>query len=465
MADRPNLLVFLTDDHAQWAARCYGNREISTPTMDYLAKSGVRLANAFTVTPVCSPARASFFTGRLPSQHGIHDWIHEPSEIGRRHPGIKDQVNIGMLLQATGYQTAMIGKWHCGHSWEPHPGFDRWFSYGSFQYPHKGEISFSDQGKIAAYNGYQSVAFTDKAIEYIRQRDKQRPFFLFVSFVNTHTPHTLQPERLVEPYRNATFSDIPLERFAECHGKASFAWSGDPQTMKESLAQYYAAVSFIDDQVGRILDELDGADELNNTLIVYTSDHGHMNGHHGLHTKGNATIPQNFLEESIRVPCLISWRDGLPAGLVCEALADQCDLYATLLDAAGAVPEETLSKTINSPGASYLSLLKGDRGTSWRDTIFGEYGNARMIRSATCKLIQRYPGPNGHYPDELYDLIESPRERTNCIADTRYQSEVVDLSNRLQNYFSKYEIPKHSGREIEKQPRCNSNAEPWVKTQ
>ena len=108
---QPNILVCLTDDHGQWAAGCYGNSEIQSPSMDYLAKTGVRLARAFTPTPVCSPARASFFTGRLASQHGIHDWIFETTEPGSQHPGLVEQTNIGHLLQNAGYQTGLIGKY------------------------------------------------------------------------------------------------------------------------------------------------------------------------------------------------------------------------------------------------------------------------------------------------------------------------------------------------------------------
>ena len=100
--NQPNILVFLTDDHGQWAAGCYGNSEIQSPTMDYLAKTGVKMTRAFTPTPVCSPARASFFTGRLASQHGIHDWIFETEEPGNQHPGLVNQTNIGHLLQNAG---------------------------------------------------------------------------------------------------------------------------------------------------------------------------------------------------------------------------------------------------------------------------------------------------------------------------------------------------------------------------
>ncbi|PIU66082.1 MAG: hypothetical protein COS85_06250 [Armatimonadetes bacterium CG07_land_8_20_14_0_80_59_28] len=458
MPDQPNILVFLTDDHGQWASHCYGNTEIHSPTMDYLAATGARMTRAFTPCPVCSPARASFFTGRLPSQHGIHDWIHEPIDVGRAHPGLKGQTNIGELLQSAGYQTALIGKWHCGHSWDPQPGFDRWFSYGDFQFPHKGRIKFSDQGGIIDFDGYQTPVFTDHAIDFLRRRNRSKPFFLFVGYVDTHAPYRDRPERLVERYRACHFRDIPKETFAPCHGRDSFAWRFDSEDAeREALAQYYAAVSFIDEQMGRILDELDNSGALEETLVVYTSDHGHMNGHHGLNTKGNATTPQNFLDESILVPCLLSWNEHIPSRRVIGAPVDHTDLFCTLLEIAGA----EVPKDINTPGKSYLRLLTGEGDQQWKDAYIGEYGNARCIRSESLKLIRRYPGPNGTYPDEFYDLAEDPRERENRIGDPRYADAIAELSKPMEAHFDRYEIRERSGKDIASQPRTSNNAEPW----
>src|SRR6185312_15689596 len=187
----PNILVFLTDDHGQWAQPAYGNSEIHAPNLDRLAARGVRMTGAYTPCPVCSPARASFFTGRMPSQHGIHDWIEEMTHEFT-HPGLKNQTLISELLRDAGYDTGLVGKWHCGRSREPHPGFDRWFSYWTNQYPHRGTQNFSDQGKHVVEEGAQSPLLTDRAIEFLRRHHesaerREKPFFLFVGYVDTHS--------------------------------------------------------------------------------------------------------------------------------------------------------------------------------------------------------------------------------------------------------------------------------------
>ncbi len=456
---RPNLLVFLTDDHGHWAAGCAGNPEIRTPSLDHLASTGVRMANAFTPCPVCSPARASFFTGRLPSQHGIHDWLRWDQE-GQTHPGIDGQPNIGQLLQAAGYHTGLVGKWHCARDARPRPGFDRWFSYEMNQYPHFGAQRFSDQGRPVAASGYQAPLLTDRAIEFLRSRPGDRPFLLVVGYVCTHTPLRDQPERLAASYRGCAFAAVPREEPAPCHGTAWMRWPSDPAVAREQMAQYYAAVSFVDEQVGRVLDELDGQGARGDTLVVYTADHGHMNGHHGLVSKGNATIPQNFLEESIRVPSLFSWPGTIAPARVLEPMVDHCDLFRTLLDAGGAEPPPEAAAEIHSPGRSFLPLLRGE-APAWRDAQFCEYGNARMIRTAELKLIRRYPGPNGHFGDELYDLRADPRETANRIDEPAFAAAVAALGARLDAHFAEYELPGRGGSEIARRPRCNPH-EPWT---
>lgn len=453
---RPNILVLMTDDHGQWASRCYGNRELSTPNMDYLAETGARMQNAYTPCPVCSPARASFWTGRLPSQHGIHDWIQED---GDTRPWLAPEKPLASVLQSAGYHTGLAGKWHCGQGEIPGAGFDFALSHTTNQYPHRGVQRFTENGKPVGFTGQQSALVTSRALEFLRHRDRERPFFLFAGYVDTHSPFQDHPERLVRRYRDAQFIDIPHEKYqGPC--KPIHLPPTDEATQRKLLAQYYAAVTYVDEQIGALLDELDASGDLANTLVVYTSDHGHMNGHHGLYTKGNATAPQNFLEESIRVPCLLRWPTHITPGSVVSAPVDHCDLFQTILAAAGVQEPEGSAKRRNSPGKSYVPLLGNAGDSHWRSEQFCEYGNARMIRTPRHKYIVRYAPHAGRFPNELYDLQEDPRETKNLISEPGSTSLAADLQQRLDAHFGQYEVPEATGREILKRPFYNPN-EPW----
>ena len=260
----------------------------------------------------------------------------------------------------------------------------------------------------------------------------------------------------MDRYRGHDFAEVPQEPVDLPQGRAVSAWVGTPEERREKLAQYYAAATCIDGHVGRLIDAFDAAGQLENTLIVYTADHGNMNGQDGLDSKGNATVPQNFYDESILVPCLMRWPGGLPGGSTSGAFVDLCDLHATLLDAAGAEASDPPA----GPGRSCLPLLQG-RDDAWRDAYFGEYGNARCIRTEQYKLIERYPGPGGDWESELYDLEDDPREMTNRFALPRYAPVVKDLSQRLRAFFDEFSSPERSGLRVGELPPCNNGYEPW----
>ena len=457
---RPNILVFLTDDHGQWAQHAYGNSELKTPNMDRLAARGVRMNQAITTCPVCSPARASFFTGRMPSQHGISDWINDTQEPYLQ--GLTGQILLPQLLQKAGYYTGLVGKWHCGNEREPKPGFDHWFSYWVSQYPHRGKQNFSDQGKHVVEEGQQSPLLTNHALDFLRAHKadanvSQKPFFLFVGYVDTHVPHRNAPDDLVAEYQSATFLDIPDEQPSPCHGIVRDGKASPPGAERQRLREYYAAASSVDREIGKIVAELETTGQLENTLIVYTGDHGLNTGHHGVWEKGIATLPQNFLEESVRVACTVSWpAGGIQQNVVCEDLVGHPDLWATLLDIAGATPDTQVAAEINSPGRSYLPQLKGRRVKNPSASHFTEYGNARMVRTHRYKLILRYPFEGVTYPHELYDRQSDPREKVNYYNDSAYQVIVQDLTTQINTFFAKYSIPGRSGLEIETLPKCNA---------
>lgn len=458
---QPNILVLLTDDHGQWASECYGTDEMVTPSLNYLADTGTRMANAYTPCPVCSPARACFWTGRMPSQHGIHDWINEPVYS---HPWLEGEVLLPEVLKAAGYQTGFVGKWHCGQSWIAQRGFDYYLGENKDQYPHKGVCRFTENGVPVEFKGHRSAFLAERALTFLRQRDREKPFFLFVGMVDTHTPFQSHPERLAKRFRKASFHNIPREKYVG-PGRATHPAPTEESIWRGDTAEYYAAASFVDQNLGALLDELDGKGDLDNTLVVYAADHGHMNGHHGLYTKGNATVPQNFYEESIRVPCLLRWPGHIAAGRVSTLPTSHCDLFQTLLDAAGCPESGERAAARNSPGRSFLPLLaEGSSPESDQSAApslwFCEYGNARMVRDQRHKLIVRYPPHAPHFSDELYDLEADPRETTNRISDPSAQPTVRRLQESLDAFFAKHEVPGHSGKDIEARPVYNDH-EPW----
>jgi arylsulfatase A-like enzyme len=196
--------------------------------------------------------------------------------------------------------------------------------------------------------------------------------------------------------------------------------------------------------------------------VVYTGDHGLNAGHHGMWEKGNGTIPQNFLEESIRVPCMISWPDGgIPSGLESSLPVNHCDLFATLLDAAGALPDQHTAQRINSPGRSYLPHLRGKTSDDSRDAVVSEYGNARMIKQDGYKLILRYPYKGVSFANEFYDLKADPRETTNLAENPRHKERIRQMAARLNEFFARYSDPAHDGLQLEKQPLATP-ASPWL---
>lgn len=431
----PNILLFVTDDHGQWASGPYGNQEVVTPNLDRLAASGLVMENAFTPTPVCSAARASLLTGLTPSQHGVHDYIAMAFDRG---PWLAGERTLPQLLQEAGYRTGLAGKWHAGNEDEPAPGFEFWFSVGS-SYPllHEGTREFCNQGRLETFSGYTDEIIAGQAIRFVEE-DDGRPFFLLLGLTSTHGPWTGHPERLVRMYGDATFGDIPAGESYPFGEQALESLSVDRGREREAQTQYYAAVSHVDEIVGRLLEVVAGAGKLGETLVVYTSDHGLNCGHHGIWGKGNGTRPLNMVEESIRVPAILNWPGVLRAGIRRRELVDHLDIFQTLAEAGRA----KLPSDVDYAGRSMLPLLVDpDGGGSWRDVQFGEYGTVRMARTGRYKLVQRHPGG----PDELFDLESDPRECHNLIGRFSHQAVRSELVLQIETHFGRYSSPGKSG--------------------
>lgn len=440
---KPNIVVFFSDDHAAWALPSAGNREIAAPHLSALAATGALMENAFTPCPVCSPARASFWTGLYPSQHGVHDHLAEDDANVAATPWLQDLPTLAEYLSAVGYQSAMCGKWHCGAGEKPKAGFDYWYSsWRKTPKYDKMTQKYSDQGQVLQRTGYDTQIITDAAIDFLcqraRQDDEAQPFFLFIGYATTHNPWVNRDERLVARYRGATFEDIPADSpYAFGAAGSHPPPPADAADAKEALAQYYASVTMIDEAVGRVLDTLAALKQCDDTLIVYTSDHGLNMGHHGLWGKGNGSEPLNMLEESIRVPLILNYARMIPGGQRRAELVNHCDLFRTLLDFAGAAAHAPQ----RSPGRSYRRLLQGAGDGAWRNQTVVEYGPVRALREQNYKLVQRHDG----HPHLLHDLQKDPRETVNLYSDKRYQDLRRRMTADLDTFFARYEAPERSG--------------------
>lgn len=457
MPSQKNIVVIFNDDHGQWALPAYGNSELRTPTLDHLAQTGVVMENAFTPTPVCSPARACFQTGRLASQHGLHDYIASGEGFEKRR-WLDAETTLPELLHGAGYQVGMSGKWHLGNDLEPHPGFDRWFALsGDYPIEARGAYRYSRDGEIVEIDGYKSQVITDAAIDFLRGRDCQRPFFLFVGHTATHSPWADHPQRLVDQYRDCRFGDIPPDTaYPFGHQNLESRDLVSRTGAREALMQYYAAVSSLDEAVGRLIDELEALALRDDTLIVYTSDHGLCCGHHGIWGKGNGTMPLNMVEESIRIPMIFNHPTMLFSGQRRIEFVDHLDLFQTLAAFAGVGADREPPK--GYAGRSFLPMLTNEPlEGSWRTTQICEYGSARMIRTTRYKLLHHHPSG----PTLLFDLKEDPRETLDLSQETEFADLVERLSEQLDAHFRRYELPANSGIR-DGGPEPTNRTAPWV---
>lgn len=447
-AKRTNILFILTDDQGVWAAGCYGNSEIRTPNIDRLAATGVRFENFFTTIPVCSASRACFLTGRIPSQHGVHDFLTGKADVGDDAKSfLDDEICYTDILSQHGWTCGLSGKWHLGNSTLAQHGFSHWFAH-----PH-GAGKYNDQemirdGVMAVAPGYVTHAITDDALAFIdAHAADENPFYLSVNYTAPHSPWEGHPQDIVDSYDDCPFESCPQE---EPHPWAIIPRNRDtskPDSTtlglsnnlgnRESLKGYFASITAMDLDVGRILDRLEALGLRDNTLVIFASDNGYSCGHHGFWGKGNGTNPVNMYEYSIKVPFIASHPGVISPGMVQSALVASHDFMPTLLEYVDLPLPDT-----HLPGRSFLSALK-DEKVQGRDAvvIYDEYGYCRMIRTTGWKYVHRYPdGPN-----ELYDLIHDADERQNLVEDRAYADRIRDLRAQMEAWFEEYVVPDKDG--------------------
>ena len=455
-SNHPNILFILTDDQGCWALGAAGNREIHTPHLDRLAATGIHFQNFFCASPVCSPARASILTGRIPSQHGIHDWLRQGNLATEHNPPGFDENDTAIrylegqpgytdILAANGYICGLSGKWHLGDSITPQNGFSYWriMPYGGTRY-YNAPILID--GKVTPDPRYVSDVITAHALAFLEQhKDSPQPFYLGVHYTAPHSPWEARehPEDLRALYAGCPFHsvpDVPVHPW-----QINSAPRGTGEKRRELLTGYYAAISGLDRGVGKLLDWLESHGLRENTLVIFSSDNGMNMGHHGIWGKGNGTFPMNMYDTSVKVPVLFSQPGTLPHNVKNDDLLSHYDIFPTLLETLGF--ENPYAARL--PGRSFAGLLRGETAWSREEVVvqtpgavYDEYGPVRMIRTREWKYIHRYP----YGPHELYDLVNDPGEETNRISDPGVARQVTEMKARLQEWFLRYADPRLDGR-------------------
>ncbi len=422
---RPNVIFILSDDQGPWAAGCYGNPEIRTPNIDRLAAEGVRFENFFCASPVCSPARATLLTGRIPSQHGVHQWIHRGNMGPEAKAFLASEIAYTDILAQNGYVCGISGKWHLGDSLHPQHGFSFWYVHQQGGGPYHNAPMIRN-GVPYEEPGYITDVITEEALGFLEQYGSQ-PFYLSVHYTAPHSPWTGHPQEIVDSYDDCPFASCPQEP------RHPHAISLTDQCLgnREMLKGYFAAVTAMDYNIGRLLDWLDSHSLRRQTLIIFSSDNGFSCGHHGFWGKGNGTYPRNMYENSIKVPFIMSQPGVLPQKQTISALVSAYDFLPTLLDYLG-MP---LPEGRNLPGQSFLPLFCENKPSAREHVcVFDEYGPVRMIRTERWKYVHRY----GYGFNELYDLYNDPQERENLVDVPSQQARVQELRGEMEEWFARY---------------------------
>ena len=435
---RANVIFILTDNHGAWTLGCYGNPDIKTPHIDRLAKEGIRFTRAFSSNAVCSPTRATYLTGLIPSQHGVHCYLggNEAQMGPDAYSTIAEFRTLPEILAGKGYVCGLVGKWHLGKNMHPQEGFSDWITM-----PHGHTSTFYnaqviEDGKVRTEPEYLTDLWTRHAVTFIKQ-NKDRPFFLFLSY---NGPYGLGAS-LNKPARNrhaAYYADKELSSFPR---EPMHPWlRANKQYLNNvnAMRRFACELSAVDDGVGQVMETLKtlGLDE--DTLVIFAGDQGWAGGQNGIWGMGDHTRPLHAFDSTMRVPLIFRHRDTISPGGESDLMVSNYDLMPSVLGYLS-LTNEIPSKP-ELPGRDYSPVLRGkDPDMEWDNVVFYEFENVRAIRAAEWKYIERHPDG----PHELYDLRSDPGERFNLYGQPKQTDIQKELQTRLYQFFNRYADPKY----------------------
>lgn len=436
---RPNIVFILMDDQRWDDLGFAGHPFVHTPNIDRIAHEGMRFNNAFVTTPLCSPSRASFLTGQYAHTHGI---IDNTARDKRSH----ELVTWPRLLHDVGYETGFVGKWHMGLDDTPRPGFDYWVSIrGQGQYL---DPEINDNGSRHVIKGYVTDIFSDYAVDFLK-RKHDKPFLLWVAHKAVH-PDLQQAAdgSLSDPsagkfipaerHKNL-YSDKPIPRRPNYgvapKDKPALARQIDPLptlspktgTDDETVRNRLRMVTAVDESVGQILKILEDGHQLDNTLVVFTSDEGYFYGEHGLSVERRLAY-----EESAKIPIAMRYPKLIKPNTARDEMVLNIDIAPTMLELGGAKIPSTIQ------GRSLVPLLDG-KNVPWRDSFLIEYWSDKVfprVLKMGYKCVRTDRWKYIHYVDltgmdELYDLKKDPYELANIISTSESTRVVRELQKQL----------------------------------
>jgi arylsulfatase A-like enzyme len=422
MAEQPNILFLFADQMHAFALGCMGHPQVKTPYLDKLAAQGVLFRHMYSCAPVCTPYRGTLFTGMYASKSGVERNV---SALPVGVPTLADRLN------EAGYRTSYVGKWHLGGKGniavprELRGGFQDFIGYQCYNEYIRDVVFFDEEDRPRVIEAHRTEATTELAIERLRRVDDER-FAMFVSYQNPHYP--VQPAEQFE----RMYSGLPVVRRLNAIDIDPYTGTESPRSnpdtdpnkrkygsdLDEYLRLYYAMITQLDENVGRLLAELEALGLAENTVVVFTSDHGDMQGSHGLKNKSV------FWEESVRVPLIVRAPGGLVGRKVTQ-LVSSLDLYPTILDYCGAACG-------GMEGVSFAPLTYGEE-IVWDDTVFAEDRQWRMVRQGAYKLAaDRASGAATH----LFDLENDPYELNNLLGDPGHADRVVAMRDEILRKFA-----------------------------
>tara|TARA_X000000368_G_scaffold353505_1_gene294670 strand:- start:3978 stop:5489 length:1512 start_codon:yes stop_codon:yes gene_type:complete len=456
---KKNIVLIFTDNQQASTLGCYGNEEIHTPNLDLLSQRSFTFNNAFCPNAFCSPCRASVLTGLLPSQHGVHSWIDDrrSNEWPIGWHALDGLNTLPEILKSNGYETALIGKYHLGEPKTPMSGFDHWVTMADGHVRSFFRNEIFENGSNYFHEGHSVDFFTSKAVSFLKKNtNNEKPFFLYLPYPAPygHWPATQEKDecRHSERYKDCAMNSVPRESLSREAIKnydmvKSQSGKGMDYSMLlrapndlDTLRNYYAQISMVDDGVGEIISTLDELSLMDETLFIFTADHGLSVGHHGFWGHGAATFPSNLHKAAHSVPMIIRNGDETKIGQRSDLMVSNMDIFSTILDV---TKIEQIDDSISVPSRSLLPILS-DQITDWgQDAVFSEQEETRVVRTQKFVYFKRFKdSKNFNLDDELFDVENDPKEQKNLINEPHYLSVKNKLDQLLEDFFKIYSDSK-----------------------